>query len=306
MLEANPDLDLQTLLGHILPLAKVAYVLLPCGQTEAVVHRAIQWALGSNYTVGVKALRYTVETTELTAQPGACTQPVLKVTVQAMTRGTRQTWCVHELHDFMGKTLYDHKLKYDFKYEAVGGRDGRSSYRIGRIEGGKFRLAKDLSAEWKSSVKLKDLLGWGISRQQRQLFLAQQLGTPQLPDAGAHNWVVCCGARAERIDSTDRAGARSFPKSKYLNLLKSELCLPHETFGGTPQCPQCKACLDHKFAWVKTKMPPEECLQCPGCLAGTFANTTVDRLASQDIVPDCNVDPDPQWVLNGEHKCYVF
>lgn len=40
-----------------------------------------------------------------------------------MTRVTetgfpRQTWCVHELHSFLGKLLSDHKLKYDFRYRA--------------------------------------------------------------------------------------------------------------------------------------------------------------------------------------------
>jgi hypothetical protein len=304
------DVDVHKLLGHLLPLAKSTYLLLPCGYGIETVKESIRRALQANYTVGVKRLQYSVTPLQAYAQLEGkdgkrCIQPLLNITIKAMIRGTRQTWCVHELHEFMGKTLYDHKLKYDFKYLAAS--DGRPPvYQIGLLKGERFVIAKDLSGEWIPSMKLKDILGWGVSKMQRQLFLAEQLRVPQFPDAGAHNWVVCCGAQAQRIDSTDRAGARSFPKAKYLSLLKSEVCLPHENFSDIDKCLECRACLAHKFTWVKTKTPPQECIQCPDCVQEAFRQNTLLRLMTAETEPDCNVDSDMQYVLPGEDKCYVF
>lgn len=42
----------------------------------------------------------------------------LRMTRVTETGFPRQTWCVHELHSFLGKLLSDHKLKYDFRYRA--------------------------------------------------------------------------------------------------------------------------------------------------------------------------------------------
>eukprot|EP00667_Euglena_gracilis_P008271 EG_transcript_8377 len=304
ILHQFPTIQVHQLLGNLLPLAKATFLLLPCGLDDAVVHAAVAGALRANYTVGVKAMGYTVTRLPLEARlthaSGSCRQPVLRVTVQSMLRGTRQTWCVHELHSFLGKLLSDHKLKYDFRYRAP------AVYQIGLLGKEGFKVAKDLSSEWKSSVKLKDLLGWGLGVWQRGLFLAQQLGVPQYPDAGAHNWVVCCGARAERIDSTDRAGARSFPKAKYLNLLKNEVCLYNSSVAVLFDCAPCKACWEHRFAWVKTKTPPPECQQCGQRFRESLREKSVGDFFRDRVVEDCNVDPDTQYVLPGEHKCYNY
>eukprot|EP01012_Entosiphon_sulcatum_P001517 TRINITY_DN10290_c0_g1_i1.p1 TRINITY_DN10290_c0_g1~~TRINITY_DN10290_c0_g1_i1.p1 ORF type:complete len:475 (-),score=41.26 TRINITY_DN10290_c0_g1_i1:17-1396(-) len=298
--EANlVNFSLATFLGDAVPMAKLTYLTLPADQTAEDIDAAVQRALDSNYTVGVKRLHW--KASDITPE-GETDYRLVEVRVHSMIRGTRQTWCVHEEHEFMGRWLKDHKLKYDFRFDEKG-----PSYSVGVLQSAGYRVTKDLSREWLPAFKLKDLLGWGISRDQRILLLAQQLATPQYPDFGSHNWVVYKG-RAVRIDKTDRAGSRSIAAPKYLQRLASELCLDQRSSFNGECASTCGACLRNTmhFSWIKTKDPPQECKACGKCERTKLSRQSLAAILSGDEAADCNVEPDMKWVAVGEHKCHPY
>eukprot|EP00668_Euglena_longa_P035093 GGOE01045075.1.p1 GENE.GGOE01045075.1~~GGOE01045075.1.p1 ORF type:complete len:488 (-),score=119.63 GGOE01045075.1:83-1546(-) len=286
---------LDALLAHLLPMARVTFIVLPCDESLGNVSEAVQQYLRTQrWQLGPRELSLRV--TALHRLPGPPCATLWQIELQRMVRGVRHFWCFHN-------SVYKHK----FDLTVTEGRDINLRY----IRGGK---RKNLTSIWRSNLNMAEVLGWGLSRPYRKLLFWDALRVPQFSDSVIQNWVLCCGAHMRRIDTN--ANRRMHGRSEYLGDLRQMLCLNDaEARTDFPQCPSCTSCL--AFSFHGKRKPPLTCDDCYTCARRAVSSLLLPELLQEEVM-DCDTSYfnrttrlpyRPMYrprVGRGEHRCYPY
>mmetsp|Transcript_23747 Transcript_23747/g.42784 ORF Transcript_23747/g.42784 Transcript_23747/m.42784 type:complete len:607 (-) Transcript_23747:745-2565(-) len=208
---------LHVLLGSMLAMARMTFVMLPCGtegafQAEGFIQRAVRRALAETKDLGIHILDVDIEQVAVFKHP-KCARALMKVTAHKIHRGVRLKWCFYPLG-----TKYDLVYRENDWVQLVH----RYLLQFTRAGGDKVKTIR----KWAPSMNMADVVGWGVTQAQRETMFWDMLRSPACPDPAVQNWLMAGGGYVERIDPNQQAIKGKHPEgAAYVEFLRLQMCL---------------------------------------------------------------------------------
>ena len=79
--------------------------------------------------------------------------------------------------------------------------------------------------KWNPSINMADVIGWGLTRETREVMYWDMVRQPSCPDPAIQNWLLVGGGRVVRIDANQQPQF-VFPEGPhYLEFLRLSVCV---------------------------------------------------------------------------------
>eukprot|EP01012_Entosiphon_sulcatum_P018593 TRINITY_DN23342_c0_g1_i1.p1 TRINITY_DN23342_c0_g1~~TRINITY_DN23342_c0_g1_i1.p1 ORF type:complete len:690 (-),score=104.18 TRINITY_DN23342_c0_g1_i1:40-2109(-) len=219
LVQAAEPLGMLDAYAKAISMARVSFVILPCEKgnlsrtpDHLVLRQAGELAESLGKEMGIHTLSLTVETLATFRYKG-CVKELLKVEPVKIHRGVRLKWCYYPLG-----TKYDLIYRKGEMVQLVH----RYVQQWTRFGGDKVKTVRN----WHPSINMGDVLGWGLTRPQREVMFWDMLTQPSCPDPAIQNWLLSKGARVIRIDPNQQSWKNKHPVARsYVEFLRIALCV---------------------------------------------------------------------------------
>eukprot|EP01012_Entosiphon_sulcatum_P052717 TRINITY_DN7245_c0_g1_i1.p1 TRINITY_DN7245_c0_g1~~TRINITY_DN7245_c0_g1_i1.p1 ORF type:complete len:420 (+),score=48.37 TRINITY_DN7245_c0_g1_i1:413-1672(+) len=216
LLAAVAPIDASVLYGHLLSMGRTSFFLTQCdwGDPVQFLKNAADVVMKRAVSLGVFFIDFTTDILAEFSVPGnACVRKLVRASATKIHRGVRLKWC-----------YYPYGVKYDLIY-----RRGEWVQLVHRNVQQWTRASYDkvkTIRKWKPSINMADINGWGLTLEQREVYLWDMLWQGSCPDAAIQNWLLTEGGRVLRIDENQQMVKGKHPQGRfYVEFLRLMMCV---------------------------------------------------------------------------------